>query len=73
MPNTIRPTTTVAAIAQLLTRTLLTISSPIWVDGARKVQPRRPPGIGEHSDEILRNAGYDEASIQKLRASGAVA
>src|SRR5438874_12000756 len=53
--------------------TMLTISSPIWVDGARKVQPRRPPGIGEHSHEILRNAGYDEASIQKLRASGAVA
>jgi crotonobetainyl-CoA:carnitine CoA-transferase CaiB-like acyl-CoA transferase len=53
--------------------TMLTISSPIWVDGATKVQPRRPPGIGEHSDEILRQAGYDEASIQKLRASGAVA
>jgi formyl-CoA transferase len=52
--------------------TMLTINSPIWVDGARKVQPRKPPGLGEHSDEILRNAGYDEASIQKLRASGAV-
>ena len=32
-----------------------------------------PPGLGEHSDEILRNAGYDEAAIKKLRASGAVA
>ena len=53
--------------------TMLTINSPIWVDGTRKVQPRRPPGIGEHSDEILRQAGYDEASIKKLRASGAVA
>jgi crotonobetainyl-CoA:carnitine CoA-transferase CaiB-like acyl-CoA transferase len=53
--------------------TMLTINSPIWVDGAKKVQPRRPPGIGEHSDEILRKAGYDEASIRKLRASGAVA
>ena len=53
--------------------TMLTINSPIWVDGTRKVQPRRPPGIGEHSDEILRQAGYDEASIRKLRASGAVA
>ena len=53
--------------------TMLTVNSPIWVDGARKVQPRRPPAIGEHSDEILRKAGYDEASIQKLRASGAVA
>jgi formyl-CoA transferase len=43
------------------------------VDGSKKVQPRKPPGLGEHSDEILRNAGYDEASIRKLRASGAVA
>ena len=53
--------------------TMLTINSPIWVDGARKVQPRRPPGLGEHSDDILRKAGYDEVSIQTLRASGAVA
>jgi formyl-CoA transferase len=53
--------------------TMLTINSPIWVDGSRKVQPRKPPGIGEHSDEILRNAGYDEAAIRALRASGAVA
>jgi crotonobetainyl-CoA:carnitine CoA-transferase CaiB-like acyl-CoA transferase len=52
---------------------MLTISSPIWVDGSKKVQPRKPPGLGEHSDEILRNAGYDEAAIGKLRASGAVA
>ena len=53
--------------------TMLTISSPIWVDGSKKVQPRKPPGLGEHSDEILRNAGYDEAAIDKLRAAGAVA
>jgi crotonobetainyl-CoA:carnitine CoA-transferase CaiB-like acyl-CoA transferase len=53
--------------------TMLTINSPIWVSGAKKVQPRKPPGVGEHSDEILRNAGYDEAAIAKLRASGAVA
>ena len=53
--------------------TMLTINSPIWVDGSRKVQPRKPPGLGEHSYEILRNAGYDEAAIKALRASGAVA
>ena len=52
---------------------MLTINSPIWIDGARKVQPRKPPGVGEHSDQILRNAGYDDAAIEKLRASGAVA
>ena len=44
--------------------TMLTVNSPIWVDGSKKVQPRKPPGLGEHSDEILRNAGYDEAAIK---------
>ena len=53
--------------------TMLTINSPIWIDGAKKVKPRHPPGVGEHSDEILREAGYDEASIRNLRTSGAVA
>jgi formyl-CoA transferase len=52
---------------------MLTINSPIWVDGAKKKQPRHPPGIGEHSDEVLRAAGYDEASIKQLRAAGTVA
>jgi crotonobetainyl-CoA:carnitine CoA-transferase CaiB-like acyl-CoA transferase len=53
--------------------TMLTVNSPIWVDGSKKVQPRRPPAIGQHSDEILRGFGYDDAAIRQLRASGAVA
>ena len=53
--------------------TMLTINSPIWVSGASKVPPRKAPGIGEHSDEILRQAGFDETSIRKLRTSGTVA
>jgi crotonobetainyl-CoA:carnitine CoA-transferase CaiB-like acyl-CoA transferase len=53
--------------------TMLTVNSPIWVSGASKVPPRKAPGIGEHSDEILRQAGFDEASIRKLRTSGTVA
>jgi crotonobetainyl-CoA:carnitine CoA-transferase CaiB-like acyl-CoA transferase len=52
--------------------TMLTINSPIWIDGSKKTQPRHPPGIGEHSDEVLREAGYDAAAIGQLRASGAV-
>jgi crotonobetainyl-CoA:carnitine CoA-transferase CaiB-like acyl-CoA transferase len=52
---------------------MLTINSPIWVSGASKLPPRKAPGIGEHSDEILRQAGFDEASIRKLRTSGTVA
>jgi formyl-CoA transferase len=53
--------------------TMLTINSPIWVDGSDKVKPRRAPDVGEHSEELLREAGYDEASIRNLKASGAVA
>lgn len=33
---------------------------------------RVPPGLGEHTDEILRAAGYTDAEITALRAEGAV-
>ncbi len=51
---------------------MLTINSPIWIDGTQKTRPRLPPAIGQHSDEILRAAGYDDAAIGQLRSSGAV-
>ena len=51
---------------------LMTVNSPIFIDGASKVPPRHPPTIGEHSDQILRQAGYDETAIAQLRASGTV-
>ena len=51
---------------------MLTVSSPFWVAEGEKAPPRQAPGIGEHSDEILRAAGYAEADIARLRASGAV-
>ncbi|MGJ5206214.1 CaiB/BaiF CoA transferase family protein [Bradyrhizobium sp. HKCCYLR20261] len=53
--------------------TMLTVNSPIFIDGQRKVAPRKPPGVGQHSDEILRQAGFDDDAIQTLRAKGAVA
>ena len=31
-----------------------------------------PPLLGEHSDEVLREAGYADAEIRELRSSGAV-
>jgi crotonobetainyl-CoA:carnitine CoA-transferase CaiB-like acyl-CoA transferase len=51
---------------------MLTVNSPIWIDGSKKTQPRHPPDIGEHSDAVLREAGYDDAAIRQLRSSGAV-
>jgi crotonobetainyl-CoA:carnitine CoA-transferase CaiB-like acyl-CoA transferase len=52
---------------------VLTVTSPISVEGQNKVRPRRPPAVGQHSDEVLREAGYDAAMIAKLRTDGAVA
>jgi crotonobetainyl-CoA:carnitine CoA-transferase CaiB-like acyl-CoA transferase len=51
----------------------LTVNSPIWIEGAAKIQPHLPPDIGQHSDEILRAAGYSEAEIAQFRGTGAVA
>src|SRR5437899_10279977 len=48
----------------------LTVNSPIWIEGEAKVKPRQPPGIGEHSDEVLRKFGYEAADIRRLRACG---
>jgi len=49
-----------------------TISSPLQVHGVDKVPARRAPEIGEHSDEILGQLGFDANQIEGFRASGAV-
>lgn len=49
-----------------------TISSPIQVHGVAKVPARRAPNLSEHTDEILRELGFDAKGIERLRASGAV-
>lgn len=53
--------------------TMLTVASPLYAGGAAKVKPRKAPEIGQHSDEILQEAGYDAGEIERLRASKAVA
>jgi crotonobetainyl-CoA:carnitine CoA-transferase CaiB-like acyl-CoA transferase len=49
-----------------------TIASPIGFDGA-PLEVRAPsPLLGEHTEEVLREVGVDEATIARLRAEGVV-
>jgi crotonobetainyl-CoA:carnitine CoA-transferase CaiB-like acyl-CoA transferase len=41
---------------------------------ASEVRPQGPaPSLGQHTDELLAAAGYDEAAVTRLRAEGVVA
>ena len=48
----------------------LTVSSPFHVDGVTKVAPVRAPAVGQHSETVLRDAGYSADEIAKLKALG---
>jgi formyl-CoA transferase len=45
-----------------------TVASPISMSEQHKRAPGRAPLVGEHTDEVLRAAGYDGESIAGLRA-----
>lgn len=52
--------------------TLHTLGTPIKL-GATPLQPGRPaPLLGQHTDEVLAEAGYSQEGIAALRACGAV-
>ena len=48
----------------------LTVSSPFHLDGATKVAPQRAPAVGQHSESVLRDAGYTADEITRLKALG---
>ena len=52
---------------------LKTVDSPFTLSGVDKAPVIPAPAHGEHTDAILRAAGYSGADIAGLRASGAVA
>jgi crotonobetainyl-CoA:carnitine CoA-transferase CaiB-like acyl-CoA transferase len=45
---------------------------PFLLGGAPASIRRRPPRLGEHTDEVLGELGYDAAAIAALRADGVV-
>jgi formyl-CoA transferase len=48
----------------------LTVSCPFHLDGEEKVAPRRAPSVGQHSEEVLEEAGYSSGDIGRLRSLG---
>lgn len=49
-----------------------TVGSPFQIAGEDKVRPQPAPAVGEHSDEVLRAAGYGDDEIGRLRRDGVI-
>ncbi len=50
----------------------LTVSSPLLIDGQDKVPATMAPEIGEHTVAVLREAGLDQAEIDRLLRAGVI-
>jgi crotonobetainyl-CoA:carnitine CoA-transferase CaiB-like acyl-CoA transferase len=49
------------------------VGNPIRLSNAPgEVLRRPPPGLGEHTEEVLREAGLDDARVEELRQAGAI-
>lgn len=48
------------------------IGQPIDLSDTPGAIDRAPPLLGEHTDDVLREAGYTDAEIEGFRSSGAV-
>ncbi|CAM3063478.1 CoA transferase [Sphingomonas antarctica] len=53
--------------------TIRLMASPLKLSGTPVRAPQTPPLLGQDSDAVLAELGYDEARIERLRASGAIA
>src|SRR6266852_6570604 len=49
-----------------------TMSSPIQVHGVAEVSAQRAPELGDHTDEILQQLGFDAKQVEGFRASGTI-
>lgn len=48
------------------------VDSPIWVEGSAKAAPTMPPELGQDTEAVLRELGYDDAQLVKMRDAGAI-
>jgi crotonobetainyl-CoA:carnitine CoA-transferase CaiB-like acyl-CoA transferase len=52
--------------------TLPLVGSPIRLSATPVESPRAPPLLGQHTDDVLREAGYSDDEVAALRARGAI-
>ncbi|HEV2688248.1 MAG TPA: CoA transferase [Bryobacteraceae bacterium] len=50
---------------------LRTVANPLTVGGVEKEKPRKAPGVGEHTVEVLKSLGYSAEAIRDLVERGA--
>ena len=48
----------------------LTVNSPLWIAGQQKLPPHPAPTVGQHSAEILREAGYSTPKSAPCKRPG---
>ena len=48
------------------------VGSPVRIDGARADSGLPPPGLGEHTEHVLREAGTSDDELERLRAAGVI-
>ncbi len=53
-------------------KTIVTVASPLRLVDTPPVLRRAPPALGEHTDEVLAELGFDAARIAALRQGGVV-
>lgn len=52
--------------------TVRLLAHPVRYDGQAPALRRRPPRLGEHTREVLREAGYSDADVDVMAGAGAV-
>jgi crotonobetainyl-CoA:carnitine CoA-transferase CaiB-like acyl-CoA transferase len=48
------------------------VANPIKLSATPPVYERPPPTLGQHTTEVLRECGFEEAEIERLKSCGAV-
>jgi len=62
----------VAEVEHAVVGRLKMVGPPVQMSRTPLRPPRAAPALGQHTDELLREIGYDDARIAELRARGIV-